>query len=99
MSKPRIPLADALLQLMVKERYTRIDIGSFGLLEDAYELAYGPGNNGARTRMAHPLNRHAAVMAAVRRSPKFTCTGRIQHCYPSGSRESWHPLYKITGAE
>lgn len=67
----KMRIADALLEVMRENNMTGIDIGDFGILDQAYERAYGPSGSGARTRNPHPMNRHQAVMDAVRRSPKF----------------------------
>lgn len=96
--RPVIPIADALLQIMERDGERRVHIGAFGLMDEAYALAYGDGH-GVRTRPSHPMNRHQAVMDAVRRSPKFKRIGSLRHCYGSGGQERLHPFYEIAEAE
>lgn len=95
MARPLIPLAEATRQVMVEEGAEHLHIGNFGLVERAYERAYGEERSGTRTRPNHPLNRHEAVIKAAQRSPLFVQVGRIRHCYGKGGQERLHPLFKL----
>lgn len=94
MTRPLRPIAEVAAEVMAEEGVTMIWVGHFGMLDDIYDRAYGPGRDGTRTRTGHPLNKHEAVMAAVRRSPKFERSGFIRSCYAS-ARESRHPTFKL----
>lgn len=86
----RLTIADAAAQVLRERGEDTVWVGKFGLLHDIYERA---GRDGS-----HPLNVHASVMAAVRRSDRFERCGFIRSCYAS-NRESRHSVFRLVGLD
>lgn len=58
---------EAAIRVMAQQNLSSIWYGDFGACEDIYELARGRGS--------HPLNKIAAVLSTIARSPRFERTG------------------------
>lgn len=89
-------ITDFIILEMKKEKISRIWIGEFGVLAEAYDNYIHTIK--PKRRRNHPLLRLESCMEAVRKDPRFVRLGVIRSILNS-NRETNHPYYELIEKE
>lgn len=73
----RQTISSVALEIMDQEKHTRIDMGSYGLLDEIYSQCVKRGI--IRKVTDHPMDRQAYIMHVLRHSKHWKIVGHINY--------------------